>query len=254
MKIGRLIIFAKRFIRILICGLFHLKLFFTSLVVLKNFIYSLFINRIIFKKYKFKREKFVILCKNKLNFSHRDLFSNNIPSWLYVFEKQSRLRAKIKALEIGPFEGRSSHFLLKNFNKIHLTCVDTFKPFQELQGNYPKKFDQIYRNFKKNTSKFKKKLNIKKCTSKKFFLKNKKVFDLIYVDGSHKFLDVLNDSRSAFKILNKNGIIIFDDFLWGDKIFVKNSTTLALLKFLSENPHKFEILYLNYQIILKKII
>ncbi len=49
-------------------------------------------------------------------------------------------------------------------------------------------------------------------------------------------------------------LIIFDDFLWGDKIFFKNSTTLALLKFLSENPHKFEILYLNYQIILKKII
>ena len=55
--------------------------------------------------------------KKKLKFNHGDLFSNNIPSWLYIFNKFSLFNKRLIALEIGSYEGRSSYFLLKNLKK-----------------------------------------------------------------------------------------------------------------------------------------
>lgn len=36
--------------------------------------------------------------------------------------------------------------------------------------------------------------------------------DLVYVDGSHKFDDVLADSRMALKMLSPSGVIVWDDY------------------------------------------
>lgn len=37
-------------------------------------------------------------------------------------------------------------------------------------------------------------------------------FDLIYVDGSHLYKDVVNDLYQAWKRLNKNGLLLIDDW------------------------------------------
>ena len=210
------------------------------------------VNRSINKKYNFKKKEFINLCNTKLIFNHRDLFTSNISSWLHIFNKFSLFNKRLMALEIGSFEGRSSFFLLKNLKKINLTCVDTFKPFHELQKKDEKKFTKIYKNFKVNTSKYSERLRVVKSTSSSFFSKNKKNFDLIYVDGSHKYKDVLYDSNEAFKSLNKDGIIIFDDFLWLYEKNLRKTSTFALLNFLYENNNNLKILYSNYQLIIKK--
>src|SRR5262249_13052347 len=36
-------------------------------------------------------------------------------------------------------------------------------------------------------------------------------FDLIYVDGSHLFEDVFIDAYYCFRLVSKNGVVIFDD-------------------------------------------
>ena len=38
-----------------------------------------------------------------------------------------------------------------------------------------------------------------------------KNFDLIYIDGSHRFDDVFVDAYFAFRLLRKDGIVLFDD-------------------------------------------
>ena len=251
--IKRLIIHQKRLIKLIFCILLDFKLLIISILTIYNyFFFIFFLNRKIEKKYRSKKEKFKNYCNQKLRFNHKDLFSNNIPSWLYIFYKFSLLNKKINVLEVGSYEGRSSFFLVKNLKKIKLTCVDTFKPFHELQGNYPSKFSQIYKNFKFNTKKFKNRVKTKKQKSKYFFYENKKKFSLIYIDGSHEYKDVLHDSIAAFKICDKNGIIIFDDFFWENK---KTSTSpvFAILKFLSQKRNNIKILYVNYQIIIQKI-
>jgi predicted O-methyltransferase YrrM len=40
------------------------------------------------------------------------------------------------------------------------------------------------------------------------------LFDLIYVDGSHTAPDVLVDAILGFQLLRKDGVLIFDDYLW----------------------------------------
>ena len=247
-----IIIIIKRLSKILFLGISDLKFFFLSLKIAFYYLYAqIFIKKII--RFKFRDEKFHFLkiCK-KLSFQQRDFFINNINSWLYIFNKHNLYDKKLVVLEIGSYEGRSSFFLLKYLKKIELTCVDTFKPFHELKEYNKRKFNKIYSNFKKNTSKYTNRLFIVKNTSANFFKSNKKRFDLIYVDGSHKYKDVLHDARKAFIYLNNNGIIIFDDFLWQIDS-QKKMPINALIEFLNENVDKLKILYVDYQLIIKKI-
>jgi hypothetical protein len=39
-----------------------------------------------------------------------------------------------------------------------------------------------------------------------------RTIDFVYIDGSHKFSDVLADSRIAVKMLSGNGVIVWDDY------------------------------------------
>ena len=60
-----------------------------------------------------------------------------------------------------------------------------------------------------------------------------KKYDLIYVDGgSHHYNDVLKDANNSFKVLNKNGILIFDDFLKKYYKDLKRDPIIAILSLL----------------------
>jgi predicted O-methyltransferase YrrM len=40
----------------------------------------------------------------------------------------------------------------------------------------------------------------------------KLMYDMIYIDGTHKYLSTLNDAKLSLKFLKENGIIVFDDY------------------------------------------
>ena len=40
-------------------------------------------------------------------------------------------------------------------------------------------------------------------------------FDLIFIDGGHTYSIVKNDSEKSFKMINKNGIILWHDYVPG---------------------------------------
>tara|TARA_B100000795_G_scaffold60172_1_gene40262 strand:- start:59 stop:616 length:558 start_codon:yes stop_codon:yes gene_type:complete len=180
-----------------------------------------------------------------------DWFSHNINTLDYFFTKNNYYQKKINMLEIGSYEGNSSFFFLKYFPKLNLTCIDTFEGSIEQEN---KNFSQVYENFKFNLSGYEKRLKIVKDTSDNFFNSpNTDLYDLIYIDGSHNYKDVLNDARNSYKLLNKNGYLIFDDFLW-DFYSDPNENPLGAIKqFLKENFFKLNIVSIGYQIILKKL-
>jgi hypothetical protein len=119
------------------------------------------------------------------------------------------------------------------------------------------KINYSFKNFKFNSKKF---FNCKfyNLKSENFFYKNKSKikYDLVSIDGSHFYKDVLNDALNSFKILKKNGIIIFDDFL-----YTRQTTRLkhaeyknvigGILYFLKRK--KVKIIYVGHQVIIKKI-
>lgn len=206
--------------------------------------YQLYIKKK-YKKIFYKHKQFL---KNNCRISN-DWFLTNIPIWSNLFETYKLNKKSLNVLEIGSFEGNSSLFLLRNLKKIKLTCVDTFTGSDEHKNI---NFNKIYSNFKYNMSKLNTNVKIVNNTSSFFFKKNKQNYDLIYVDGSHSYKDVLQDAFNSFKILKKNGIIIFDDFLWKFYKNKKKNPMYAIKIFLNKHSRDIKILFTYHQLIIIK--
>ena len=84
----------------------------------------------------------------------------------------------------------------------------------------------------------------------KLFKQNKS-FDFIYIDGSHNGEDILSDAIEAFKILKKEGLIFFDDFLQYDKNRVLQSYD-GIEKFLNLYSNYLKIEYFQNNLVVRK--
>jgi SAM-dependent methyltransferase len=180
------------------------------------------------------------------NFDYDDWFTGHIPIWKNYLPRD----LDTKYLEIGSFEGRSSVFVGKYFkNLISIDAVDTFFGSDE-HPSMKINFEKVFSNFKNNTAFLNKKIFIHKMKSEDFFKNNKKKFNIIYIDGSHHYNDVLKDLESSYKILDPDGIILCDDFLWNWYKDFKLNPGNAIIDFLKK--YKMQIIHIGNQVILKK--
>ena len=112
-----------------------------------------------------------------------------------------------------------------------------------------------FENFKSNLSEFKERFHFFKSTSDEYFTNNNEKFDLIYIDGWHEAPQVYKDINNSWDRLNLNGIIICDDYFYGD-INLNTSSNLpanAINQFLSEKKNNLEVVSVNNsQIFIKK--
>jgi len=191
--------------------------------------------------------------KGNYKFEFMDAFTSNINMWYKFFRKKKLLNKKIKYLEIGSFEGRSSVFVLENLPNSIGFFVDPFQDYEEMKDSTGQKdFNKIYNNFLFNIKSFDNRTNVFKKTSDEFFLKNDKKYDLIYVDGSHFGEDVYRDAVNSFKCLNIGGYIIFDDFFWFFFDTVNENPLGGIFRFLIENKQNIRINYVSNQLIIQK--
>lgn len=86
-----------------------------------------------------------------------------------------------------------------------------------------------------------------------FFKKNKKTYNLIYIDGSHEYSQVKRDLINCFNLLENNGYIICDDFNWFFYEDVNKNPMKAILEFYDRYKKDLYIEFLNHQIIFRKI-
>jgi len=150
-----------------------------------------------------------------------DWHSHNIPHWRRILERY-RGQPKVRALEIGSFEGRSTIWLLENIlthETAHIDCIDTFKGSVEHE-RMGVDLDNLFGRFMDNTEPYAKKIE-------RFIGRSQDVlrsgdfcpyevysYDFIYIDGSHKAADVLEDAVLSFRLLKVGGLLIFDDYAW----------------------------------------
>lgn len=211
---------------------------------------DLFFCRRIRKKYHAKINEFTTFCAEKrLN---DDWFSGNIPVWYALFEKHNLLSQKLVGLEIGAYEGRSSLFMLKSLPRLNLHCVDTFQGSDE---HDEVNFNTVFENFTFNVNEYADRLKVFKGTSATFYLTRKdKVafYDIIYVDGSHHYNDVLHDAQQCLRLLKKNGLMIFDDYLWGFYDDINKNPIGAIHNFLAQNRKNLTILVVGNQMVIQK--
>jgi predicted O-methyltransferase YrrM len=186
----------------------------------------------------------------------QDWFSVHIPNW----EKWvAPLKGQpIKALEIGSYEGRSALWLLGNVlthPDSHLDCVDPFsydaapKDARRLDG-----MQAVKDRFLKNTAKYR---NKKRCkhfeTHSLEFLQwyTDNRYDLIYIDGCHHPISVIQDLVLSWELLNKNGVMIMDDREWKH---APKTPKVSIEAFLSIYTDNYELLHRGYQVAIRKTV
>lgn len=115
-----------------------------------------------------------------------------------IFELVNKLKPDYKdALEIGAAWGVSTLAILMA-GKGKLVSIDkdpTVKAPSEVKANKYEYRWQFY--------------NI---SSEEFWNNNQKTYDLIYIDGSHKYPTCRDDFINGYNRLEKNGLFICDDF------------------------------------------
>ena len=202
--------------------------------------------------YKTKKKSLIIEQEVYDNFtSHKEnqkWFCNN----LYFLKSNLKNKEDVNnILEIGSYEGRSAIFFLNHFSNSKITCVDTWGGSDE-QKDLDSKI--IEKNFDANLIKYYELNRMKKykMTSNKFFDQNNNMFDLIYIDGDHSCDQVYMDINNAWKILNKNGILILDDYLWWFYKELSMNPSTAINNFIKKNYKEFSNLIIWKQVIIKK--
>lgn len=224
---------------------------YSSLVFFKA--YTKFLLTYFFKFEEIKKEKksFLNYIKKKKLFFSQDWFSKHIYYWNNIFNQNLKNEPK-KILEIGCFEGMSAVFFLKKFRKSKLHIVDTFGGSKEQVGI--KDFSKLKKIFLNNIKEHLKRTKVFSMTSKKFLLKsNNEKYDLIYIDGSHFYKDVYFDGTHCIELLNKDGLLVFDDYFW--KFYSgKRNPINAINRFHKINKKKIKLVGITSQIFFKKII
>jgi hypothetical protein len=143
----------------------------------------------------------------------RDWFTRNIAIWEPVLGDLEGRGSRI--LELGSFEGLSACFLLWRLRDSCVTCVDNFTgpaeyeaygtvvPEDRFDANVALVDATRVRKFVGNTDRVLVEL-----------LDAGEQFELVYVDASHRALDVMVDAALSWKLLSAAGILIFDDYDW----------------------------------------
>ena len=89
-------------------------------------------------------------------------------------------------------------------------------------------------------SKFKKNIKIIQGDTNKILHEiNIKNIDFIFIDGGHDYKTVKNDLEQSYKMINKNGTILCDDWNLSQALGVRN----AIKDFSKEQNVNFEIVY-----------
>jgi len=169
-----------------------------------------------------------------------DYFSINAYYWNHIIKKHFK---EISYLEIGSWEGNSALYVLKNHKTKKVYCVDVW----DKDINYQELYAKNFKNFLFNMEEFKGRFSFFKERSDDFFLKNTENFDIIYIDGIHDALQVDRDINNAWNFLNLNGIMICDDFFYGN-LYSKldiNVPATSINQFIKKHNKKLKILCVN---------
>ncbi len=148
--------------------------------------------------------------------------TSNYEAWIISsLSKNSK-----KIFEFGTCSGKTTYLMALNSPEKAKIISITLKP-DSLSVLEKNKLDNkisyrnivnesIYKNFLFTGSKYENKIEIIFQNSLDLDeIKYKNFFDLIFIDGGHTYSVVESDTQKAFKMINKNGIILWHDYVPG---------------------------------------
>ena len=173
-------------------------------------------------------------------------------------------RPSRRFLEIGSFEGRSAVWIIENMARPadHVFLVDTWEGGQEHSEINMK---DVEARFDANIAQARSTLGcpqihkIKTTSTDALanqlrWMKTEDDFmDFIYIDGSHQARDVLTDACMAWQVLREGGVMVFDDYLWGDPRKPLQRPKVAIDAFMNIFGGEIVVLHISYQVAIKKV-
>lgn len=180
-------------------------------------------------------------------YTTKDLISDHVPYWLYYASDYAN--KAINMLEIGSFQGQSATWWIDNIlthENSTLTCIDPFFK-RKLVPDYDIFCDNIAKTNQKH------KVTIMQGLSGNILptlLNNEMKFDIIYVDGSHEYMEVYEDCVFSWELLKEGGLLILDDYRMSprfadDKIGCKPAID-DFIELLRETEQSFDLLDTNF--------
>ena len=229
----------------LIRNIYNLLSISTPYFVIFNYIKNYFPN------YRKKKQCLKIDKEIYQNFKSVDITKKWFTNNLYFLSKNlSTLKVK-NLLEIGSYEGRSAIFFADIFSGTKISCVDTWSGSDEHKNI---NFKSIEDNFDQNIKLLKDNqlLTKFKMTSDNFFTQNNEKFDFVYVDGDHSKDQVLKDLQNSWSVLNNNGFLLVDDYMWWYYKDLKNNPAFAINNFIKDYSNQIKKMIIWHQVLIQK--
>ena len=163
----------------------------------------------------------------------------------------------VRALEIGCFEGQSACWFLDNIlthPTSRLVCVD---PFAVPMATILLRFFE--RRFDENVAASGAADRVTKLIGPSQVVVRTlehSQFDFIYVDGSHKVGDVLQDAVLAWTVLRPGGVVMFDDYALVDDVsegLMARAPGRALDAFMTILGGSATLIRRDWQLVLRKM-
>ncbi|HEX6100913.1 MAG TPA: class I SAM-dependent methyltransferase [Thermoanaerobaculia bacterium] len=171
--------------------------------------------------------------------------------------QQFKGKPGVRALEIGCFEGQSACWFLDNIltdPTSRLVCVD---PFAVPMATILLRFFEA--RFDENVAASGAADRVQKLIGPSQVVVRTLQpvqFDFIYVDGSHKVGDVLQDAVLAWTVLRPGGVVMFDDYALVDDVsegLMARAPGRALDAFMSILGSSATLIRRDWQLVLRKM-
>ena len=172
-----------------------------------------------------------------------DNFTMHVPIWNQVLNHFFSDKENLKFLELGSGNGLCANFLLDSY-KCHVETVD-LQESHTVDEDKKKYIVSTTANLKPFIDDGR--CNFHQMSTKEFLIKNQdKKYDFIYIDASHDKDWVLFDAVSSFSLLKKDGLMIFDDYGWGE-------CKIGIDSFLICYEEKIEVFHKGWQVMIRKL-
>ena len=200
---------------------------------------------------------------NDLPFGHKKYFLEAIDYFNNNYAKVRQSQEPIKVLEVGTYSGVSLINIVKLIPNSIGYGVDKWSNY--IEGDANNKVEmldnmdelEVESSFYKNVSVEGLSDRIKGIKGDSYevlfeMMKENKMFDFIYIDGSHLSFDCYSDLMISWRILEKGGILAIDDYLYNTEGAVVDSPFEGVNHFLKKHGHEIKILHKGYRVFLQK--
>lgn len=179
----------------------------------------------------------------------QDWFSEHAPVWSELLEPYVG-KEDIQYLEIGVFEGSATMWVIENVllkPSSQLTGIDLFAG--DYEGAYPDFAKRFFENLALSGIGERATI-LTGYSQEKLRALPLNYYDIIYIDGSHRNDDVLEDAVLSWRLLKTGGMLIFDDY--GRRQLDLTDPKYGIDAFYRFYGHHFEVLHNDHQIFMKK--